>query len=374
MSVLLRFPTWIPWSILALGALLFQGKKPTTPKPLVPFSGSYEEALQRAVDRNVPVLFFAFHEDPDAPHEDVRAFREEIFARADLAALAPLTLVAVGGTGVHDPVPIEVERDGQKTKLQVCSAYRSETCMQHQKLFDSLYKEHNREGELRSPATILLGPDRKLVEIWQSGSAPGWDGVLAALKAAQTKAGEGLTEAQLGEVRALVARGTAELNKEQWGAAYATWGKLLGITSKTKYAEQARTSQARALEAIGELREAARAEIREGRAVSGYKQLIELQGAVAGTPLEKELAREVAALEKDKATKDAIAAYKREQEAEKLWQEAEALTLAKEPKKAEVKVRQLLRKYADTPAGKRARESYPELAADEDQKRAGGGS
>jgi hypothetical protein len=33
----------------------------------------------------------------------------------------------------------------------------------------------------------------------------------------------------------------------------------------------------------------------------------------------------------------------------------------------------LIRKYGDTPAGKRAREARPELAADEDAKKQGGG-
>ena len=54
--------------------------------------------------------------------------------------------------------------------------------------------------------------------------------------------------------------------------------------------------------------------------------------------------------------------------AEKLWSEAQALESG-EPKKAEAKVRTLLRKFGDTKAGARARARYPEWAADEDKKR-----
>ena len=45
-----------------------------------------------------------------------------------------------------------------------------------------------------------------------------------------------------------------------------------------------------------------------------------------------------------------------------------------DPKKAEAKVRNLLRKFGDTPAGKRARETYPKVAEEEDAKKAGGGN
>ncbi len=361
-------------SIFALGAAGFQSKKPTSQKLVVPFAGSYEEALTRAVDRNVPLLLFAFHVEPGETHEDVDAYRKEIFARPDMAALASQLVLAVGATGVHESTALDVEVDGAKTKLSVCSQYRSETCLQHQKLFDSIYKEHNVEGELKSPATILIGPDRKVVQTWLTGSAASWDDVLTAVKQAQAKAGEGLTDVQLTEVRALLARAAGELDKGAYGAAWSSYSRVLGITTKTTYAQRAREGEARARESIEEARKSARATFAEGKHVDAYRALDELRAALVGTPLEKELLRELAAMEKDKAAKDAIAAWKRSQEAEKLWNEALELD-AREPKKAEAKLRTLLRKFADTPAGQRAAVRYPELAADEARKKqdAGGG-
>ena len=359
---------WLVPGIVAVAALGFQSKKPVATKPVVPFSGSYDEARTRAQERNVPLLVFAFHDDPADPHEDVQAYRKEIFSRADLGALAPLLVIVVGGTGIHEPAPLEVESDGKKTTVQLCSHYRSETCMAHQKLFDSVYKEHNVEGELKTPATLLLGPDRKVIETWATGSAASWDDVIAAIKLAQAKAGEGLTEPQLADVRALLSRAASELDKEQFGAAWATYAKVLGITTKTSYAQTAREGEARALSAIEDARKAARESFAAGKHVDAYRELEALREALAGTPLEKELARELVAMEKDKAAKDAIAAWKREQEAEKLWSEAQALESA-EPKKAEAKVRTLLRKFGDTKAGARARTRHPEWAADEDKKR-----
>lgn len=359
---------FLPTVVLAL-APTFQGKKPSAgPKPLVPFSGSYDEARTRAAERNVPLLVFAFHDDPADPHEDVQAYRKEIFSRADLSTLAPLLVVVVGGTGVHDPAPFELESEGKKNTVQLCSHFRSETCMAHQKLFDSVYKEHNVEGELKTPATLLVGPDRKVIETWSTGSAASWDDVIAAVKLAQAKAGEGLTESQLIDVRALLARAAKELDRGQFGAAWATYAKVLGITTKTSYAQSAREGEARALASIEEARKAARESFAAGQHVDAYRELEALREALAGTPLEKELLRELVAMEKDKVAKDAIAAWKRGQEAEKLWSEAQALE-ATEPKKVEAKVRTLLRKFGDTPAGARARTRYPEWAADEDKKR-----
>jgi len=359
---------WLVPAFVVVASGPFQAKKPPLAKPVVPFEGSYDEARTRAAERNVPLLVFAFHEDPKEPHEDVQAYRKEIFSRADLGALAPLLVIVVGGTGVHDPSPVEVEVGGQKSTLQLCSHYRSETCMAHQKLFDSIYKEHNVEGELKTPATLLLGPDRREIENWSTGSAASWDDVIAAIKLAQSKAGEGLTEVQFADVRALLARAASELDKGQFGAAWATYAKVLGITTKTSFAQAAREGEARALGSIEDARKAARESFAAGKHVEAYRELDLLREALVGTPLEKELLRELAAMEKDKAAKDAIAAWKREQEAEKLWSEAQALG-AKEPKKAEAKVRTLLRKFADTQAGARARTRYPEWAADEDKKR-----
>ncbi|MBM3991245.1 MAG: hypothetical protein FJ298_09595 [Planctomycetes bacterium] len=359
---------WLAPCLALAAASSFQARKPPVAKPVVPFQGSYDEARTRAAERNVPLLVFAFHEDPHAPHEDVQAYRKEIFSRADLGALAPLLVIVVGGTGAHEASPLEVEVGGQKSTLALCSHYRSETCMAHQKLFDSIYKEHNVEGELKSPATLLLGPDRAVIENWSTGSAASWDEVLAAIKLAQSKAGEGLTEAAFAEVRALLARASSELDKGQFGAAWATYAKVLGITTKTKFAQTAREGEARARASIEDVRKAARESFAAGAHVDAYRELDALRVALLGTPLEKELVRELRAMETHKDAKVAIAAWKREQEAEQLWSAAQALA-ATQPKQAEAKVRTLLRKFADTQAGARARARYPQWAADEDQPR-----
>lgn len=354
-------------------APLLQSKgKKAAPPEIVPWSGTYEDALQRAFDRNVPLIVFAIVETEDeAPHEDVARFRDEIFTRPELARIGDRLVVAVGANRAHELRTIEVEAEpgGARTKKQICSVYRTEGCAWHQKLFDSIYREHNVEGELRSPATIVIAPDRKVVAKWADGQAPEWGEVVAKLVEQHGKFGDPLSESQWSELRGLLVRGKAEVERAQWGAAHATWSKVLAITSESRYADDARASRKLAIEGLTRARDEARARIAAGAVVEGYAKLLDLVPQCAGTALEKELAREIAALEKDKATKDAIAAYKREREAEALWEEARELGEGGEPRKAEAKLRILLRKYGETAAGKRAREAHPNLAAEEDAKR-----
>ena len=112
--------------------------------------------------------------------------------------------------------------------------------------------------------------------------------------------------------------------------------------------------------------------LKSGRGVDGYKRLLELQATSNGTPLERELPKLITAAEGDKDAKDAIAAYKRELEADALWREAQKLFADKQAKPGEAKVRLLIRKYGATPAGKLAREKYAAWAAEEDAKKQNG--
>ena len=357
-------------ALLSAAALPPQGKRAAAKAVLAPFNGSYEDAQQRAFERNVPLIAIAIVEsDSGALDEDIAKFRRELTTQPDFAAASQYAVVVLAANKLHENVKVELEEHGAKTVKTLCSVYRTEGCVVHQKQFDTVYREHNVEGELRSPSVFVVQPDRKPAQSWQTGSAPAWADVVGALAAVRAKAGEGLTEAQFAEVRALLLRGDKEMQDAQWGAAHSTWRRVLEITQTTRQAEHAREQLAQALAGLTALREEARAWIAEGRVVDGYRRLLEIQPHAAGTPLEKDLLREILALENGKDTKDAIAAYKREQEAEKLWREA----LELEGKAAETKLRLLLRKFGDTAAGQRARERYPALAADEDARRKAGG-
>jgi hypothetical protein len=251
--------------------------------------------------------------------------------------------------------------------------YLTETCKAHQRLFDSVYREYAKpDGEMRSPAVLVIGPDHSVQFNVQTGEAPAVGAITAAIAAARTKAGEGLTEQQLIDVRAAIARGTAADGAAQWGPAYRAWNDVLAITRKTKYSDNAREQQAKALAALEKLRDEGLEWLRTGRGLDGYKRLLELQATANGTPLERELPKLITAAEGDKEAKEAIAAYKRELEADALWREAQKLFADGQAKPAEAKVRLLIRKFGATPAGVLAREKYAAWAAEEDAKKQNG--
>lgn len=368
------------FAALSLGAarasFAAQAKRPGAKAApvLKPFEGSYEEAMTRAVERNVPLVLVAIAEEHDKDLDtDIREFRDSLFSEPAIAATSELAVVILACNGVHPAKAFEVTEGESKTTRQLCSVYRTTTCQTHQKQFDRVYAEHNVEGELRSPSVFLLGVDRKVARAWNTGNSPGWQEIAAAQSELQKKLGEGLSELQFGEVTALLPQARAAIERKQWGEAFGLWGKVLVITQATKYAAEAREGQTKAAAELETLRAAARVGLDEGRAVESYKALLELQREWAGTSFEKELARDVAAAEKHKLGKDAIAAYKRELEAERLWSEAQELLSANNQRAAQVKLRAILRKYAGTPAEKRVREQFAQIAADEDSKKSGGG-
>lgn len=365
---------------LALGAASRsaapQAKRPgAKPAPsLKPFEGSYEEALTRAVERNVPLILVAIAEEHEKELDtDIREFRDTLFSAPAIATASELAVVILACNGVHPPKAFEVVEGDTKTTRQLCSVFRTAACQTHQKQFDRVYAEHNVEGELRNPSVFLLGVDRKVARAWNTGNPPRWEEVSAAQSELQKKLGEGLSEVQFVEVIALLPQARAAAERKRWGEAFGLWGKVLAVTQATKYATEAREGQSKATAELEALRSAAREGLEQGRAVESYKALLELQREWAGTSFDKELARDVVAAEKHKLAKDAIAAYKRELEAERLWSEAQELIAANNERAAQTKLRTILRKHAGTPAEKRVREQFPQLAADEDSKKSGGG-
>ncbi len=363
-----------------LAATLEPRPSPSTPQvkrgarsavALRPFEGSYDEALARAIERNVPLLALAIAEENGKElDDDIRQFRDALFNVAALATASEMSVLLLTSNGVHPPKSIEVQEGETKTTRQVCSVYRTSSCQAHQKQFDRVYAEHNVEGELKNPSVFLVGVDRKVARAWNTGNVPDWSAVAAAQTELQKKLGEGLSEAQFAEVSILMPQGTGAERNRQWADAFTTWGKVLAITRGSKYAVQARAGQGRALEELDKSLAAARAGLeQEGQAVESYKTLLALQREWSGTVRDKDLAREVLAAEKHKLAKDAIAAYKRELEAETLWRQAEELLGAGNEKGAQAKLRTILRKFPGSAADKRVRQRFPELAADEDAKK-----
>jgi hypothetical protein len=349
-----------------------QAKKPPPKAGFQAFNGTLDDAFAHAAERNVPLVLVAIVENEQGQLDsDVSKFRTAVFDDPKLVDVLQYAQPIVACNQVHTTTEVEIDDGGHKTKKQICPSYRTEGCAWHQKQFDAIYREfQSADGELKSPSIIVVLPDHTIQQRWQTGTTEGvLTGIGTAVAAARAKLGEGLTEAQLVDVRALLQKAAKRAEAGEWGTSYVACAGVLAITQKTKQAEEARTRQKLALETLEKQRDEALEWLKGPRAVDGYKRLLELEAQSPGTPLEKDLPKLIKAAEGAKESRDAIAAYKREVEADALWREIEGLLADKQDKKAEPKIRVLLRKYAETPAGKRARERYPEWAAEEDAKK-----
>jgi len=329
------------------------------PVRLRTFTGPLAAAADSAYDRNVPLLLVAILESDDS---DVLTLRDAVVSDRELARASEMTVVVLANNGVHPLKTVREEVDGAEVERELCSVYLTESCADHQKPFDEIYNAYQGEdGELRLPFVAVLTPDRERFRIFDDGSAPTLSVVLKALEGARKKAGEGLSEQALREVRAMLTRGEEQLGGADWGGVWRSSGRVLELTQATRYADTARERQKACLAGFEAWRDEALGMLEAGRVLEGYQRLLDLEAATVTTPLEREIPKVVKQVERDERWKEPIAAYKLELEARALLKEAERWLREGEDRKAQATVRKLLRKYEGTEAAKEAAKRWPDL-------------
>lgn len=348
-----------------------QSKKPApgsaaSSTRLQPFVGKYAEAKVGAKERNVPILIHIVIEG-EAQNDE---YREKILPEKELVAASVNVIVIVANNGTHAKKAIEETVDGQKKKREVCAVYGFDSCSQHQRFWDDIYRDFKEEtGEMYCPQTIVLSPEGKVATRINTHAVPPASEIVAAVKDAQQKAGPGLSQAELTEVKRLLIEGQALVTAKAWPDALRTWQKLLAITPKSTWADEAGKGVVVAQAGLSAEFERVSALLVPGQAAQGYKELTELDKQCTGLPIGKEIKARIAKAETSKELRDEIAAYKLAAEADALMREAQGLLDAKQDKKAERLVRRLFAKrYAATPAAAQARELWPEWAKEEDAK------
>jgi hypothetical protein len=351
-----------------------QPKKKPAPPPvaassnahLALFTGKYADAKASAKERNVPILIHIVIEG-EAQNDE---YREKILPEKELVAACANVIVIVANNGTHPLKSVEEIVDGKKEKREVCSFYGVPSCSQHQRFWDDVYREFKEDnGEMFCPQTVVLSPDGKVSARINTRSVPPPTEIIAAIKEAQQKAGPGLTDAQLVEVKRLLREGHALMAAKTWPEALRTWQKVLAITTKTAWGEEAQKGADAAQTALAAELERVSALLVPGTAAQGYKELVELDKQCTGLAIAKDVKSRIAKAETAKETRDEIAAYKLAAEADALLVEAQGCFDAKQDKKGERVVRRLFAKrYATTPAAAKARELWPDWAKEEDAK------
>lgn len=375
------------WLALLLAAPPVEAQKPPkkepakkdAPKPepaksaepaLAPFLGRLEEAKALAKERNVPLLIHIVLEDEPSNDE----YRNKVLPDKELIAASASAVVIVANNGTHAKKQIdEVQPDGSHARKEVCSIYGTPGCNAHQKCWAQLFREYSEEAggerKMNCPQTIVLAPDGTVALRVNNGQPPPPEDVIAALKETQLKAGPGLDDAQLVEVKRLLAEGSNLMASKGWPDAVRTWQKLLAIAPKGRWADEANQSLPVALKELGAEVERIAALLVPGTAADGYRQMLDLQKACAGLAIEKDVAARVKKAETDKATRDEITAWKLEVEATAILAEAQKAADSGDEKKAQRVARRLFAKrFAATKAQASARKLWPDVAAEEDAK------
>lgn len=363
--------------VLALGSVPAAahciGRNAVAPEPLqkkappprfAPFVGSLDDARRHATERNVALVVCAVLAGEEASERFAQTVPQDPAYAAALAG----ALVIVANAGEHPAKKLEELVDGKKVVRDVCSAFFTPTCADHQKLWDPTFFAFQEQGELRCPQMIVVAPDGQVAKRLAPGDVPKPSQVTTALGAIAEKFGPGLSEQEFATVQRALVDAEAATNRGAHADAWRACALVVSIAPKAPQAEVARKGQATALGELAVRRDAALERLAGDRPTDGYDELVALVEDCKGLPNEKELAKLVADAEAKPTLRDVIAAHKKHLAAEALWKEIGELEAANQKRKAEAKIRLLVRKYWDTEAGKRARKQYPEIAADEDAK------
>jgi hypothetical protein len=334
----------------------WQRPKEKPPPALIPFAGTLKQACARAVERNVPIVAIALLDE----ESDNVAARTELLASAEIATLSVHSVLFFSNVGAHKPREVVETVDGVKRTRTVCSVFATATCKEHQQHWDDIYNQFNENGELRCPQVLVLKPDGTLAGRVSPGLRPEVSAIVALEQETQAKLGRGLDDSALATVKDALARAARAELAGKYGSMWRAFGEVLAVAPDGPRAQGAKDGQKRALEGFAKQRDAAAAKLAQDNGLEGYLALEELARDWSGTDQAAELTRTMKRAEKEPALRDALAKKKREEEAQALWNEAEAANAAKHPEEAERKLRLLLKKYPGTPAYQRAAKAHPD--------------
>lgn len=343
--------------------------KAVTP-PLTPFLGKLAEARASAKERNVPILVHVILDKDSASDE----YTKRILPDADVLRASVNAIVIVANNGTHAKGSAEEIVDGVKQKRDACAvlpAFRS--CSQHQLCWDDMYRElHDEAGDMQCPQVAIFAPDGTLAARINTRDVPNPAEIVSTLTEVATKAGPGLSEAQLADVKKNLDVGRNALAAKAWPEAWTSYAAVLAVTTKSVWADEALREQPKALAGMKSEYERIAALLVPGTAVQGYQALVAFAKATVGTPLAADVAARVKKVESDKALQPELQAWRLSVEADQLLVEARDAYEQKNVAKGERAVRKLMgKRYASTAAAETARKLWPEIAAQEAEKNAG---
>ncbi|MEX1026252.1 MAG: hypothetical protein WD226_14350 [Planctomycetota bacterium] len=343
--------------LLALGLLLASAFAPLGGRayPAI-YPGDFDQARAHAKERNAVIVLGVIQENEVTNDE----FKDRVWQHADFQNATADTITLLVNDGKHRSTKITEELpNGETIEREVCSSFHTDSCGVHERLWNLAYQEFNIDGDMRTPQLIVLLPDGK-----EHGRLIDEQNLATNLKLiakAKEAAGPSLSAKALGIVKRESDIAAQHAGAGRHGAAWHAWQRVLAETRAGPFHSVAQAGVEAALAGYRAAVEDAEARLEAGEIVDGWSRLVELGEEWAGSTLEKEHAKRLRQVERDKRYKEVIEAHRRELEAEQLWREIEALINADEESKAERLAAKLVRKYGETKAAERARREFPDL-------------
>jgi len=297
--------------------------------------GTLEDALARALERNVPLAIFACVAD----EQENQKFRNSLAGNKTLAQGLALAVPMFASNG--DPPP--------GSDLQ-----------RHKQLMDAVYNRwvapDSPDGSWPLPEVLIVNPTGEVRQRLGSGHIPDQAEVLKALKAANGALGGGVTDAQLPGLRALVADGRKHKKSGERPAEWRAWRAILAVTEAGPFATEAQAAMPEATAGVRAQLEACAKELTEVNLAERYKLLRDVVRQDAGTDLAKLAAEHVVRFGREKELRLALAPLRLAEDAEDLWHEYQLAAAGEDASGAERALKKLaIKKFAETPAGVRAR-------------------
>lgn len=367
--------------LFALALILLCGVA-AHPEPLPPariewYRGSFEDALELARQRNLP-LMFVFLTDGE---ESSEILAEDVFKDAKVVSDSRQTVPVLCCTGEHG-----TRRERRRGKrISTCKKYGSVTCTQHQSFHGKGYALLFSGGVMRTPTIRLCHPgnpdDDELKMLAESVDAPTASAMRLAIRSAVKKMGPGVDAKTFDVVREALTRAGNERRKGRPALAWGYLDKAPKVAPDSFLGKKmAREREEISFLVKGELAKAANQGL-----VDYAVALTEVKKVFAGSSLAKEAKT---SLEKLGKTKDGKAALKAARRDAKFRKELDRAAAHFEKKRWERSIRSYLRvveRAKGLPSARLAQERLEKmkedprlarriadiLAADAEEKKAG---
>ncbi|MEZ6196328.1 MAG: hypothetical protein R3F20_11480 [Planctomycetota bacterium] len=320
------------------------------------FRGSFDDAVETAMQRNVP-LMFVFLTDGEQSSE---ILTDSVFTDSSIIKDCEQVIPILCCLEEHGTVAVP---HGGST-IQVCKRHGSVTCTQHQSYHNKAYRMCFGKDTMRTPTIRLVHPkegdDGQFTVLSESVDDPSSSGMRAAIRAGVKKMGRGLDEKSYREVRECLTRARNEMKRESLVAAWHRLDSAPDLPADSLLGRE-----------IAKLREQIMEEVRTSFARGAKKGLVvyavrldEAADTFAKTPIADEAKRRLAEMRQTADGREALKAIKANRAIVKLVEKAEAAETRQKWDQAYRHYRSAIVKGGELPAAQDAAARLAELKED----------